>query len=514
MDPRVLHEVDEDLGSDEISALKFLCLDVIPKKKLESIEDGKDLFLRLKDKGFEDHLFVVELLYTIQRFDLLKHFNLTREQVGKQLLIPGNAKISAFRKMLYELAEEMTTDEVKRFYFLLSPHFSKQKLGEQPTMLNMLAEMETKELLGEDNLTCLEETCKRINETLVKKIKKYKVGSQGQPLQSQQWSSMRDASNTEQDIYRMESRPRGLCVIINNKDFSQARKDPSKMLKDRKGSDVDAGENPWGPAAASRVCVCVCVCLTHLLSNADYLSRVFKNLYFEVIQLNDLTARQISDNMAKFGATNHGGKDCFVCCILSHGLKGAIEATDGQKVAIQEITSYFTSRKCPSLAGKPKVFFIQACQGQKFQKSIPIQADGPTSEEEEEQEEEKEEEVAAQQPESDMEVDASSVPMDVIPDDSDFLLGMATVEDYLSYRSVSRGSFYIQALCKNLEWGCKRAAEGRRRRVNRSRKTPIEDVDKAEEDGSKKEDRKEKGLTGVKVQKVDEAQRRGAVAPL
>ncbi|XP_039613728.1 caspase-8-like [Polypterus senegalus] len=466
MDPRVLHEVDEDLGSDEISALKFLCLDVIPKKKLESIEDGKDLFLRLKDKGFEDHLFVVELLYTIQRFDLLKHFNLTREQVGKQLLIPGNAKISAFRKMLYELAEEMTTDEVKRFYFLLSPHFSKQKLGEQPTMLNMLAEMETKELLGEDNLTCLEETCKRINETLVKKIKKYKVGSQGsptvgtypfdvgrgsylssptitsavpvmgpqqstqngQPLQSQQWSSMRDASNTEQDIYRMESRPRGLCVIINNKDFSQARKDPSKMLKDRKGSDVDA----------------------------DYLSRVFKNLYFEVIQLNDLTARQISDNMAKFGATNHGGKDCFVCCILSHGLKGAIEATDGQKVAIQEITSYFTSRKCPSLAGKPKVFFIQACQGQKFQKSIPIQADGPTSEEEEEQEEEKEEEVAAQQPESDMEVDASSVPMDVIPDDSDFLLGMATVEDYLSYRSVSRGSFYIQALCKNLEWGCKR----------------------------------------------------------
>ncbi|XP_028662008.1 caspase-8 isoform X1 [Erpetoichthys calabaricus] len=465
MDLRVLHEVDEDLGSDEISALKFLCLDVIPKKKLESIEDGKDLFLRLKDKGFDDNLFVVELLYTIQRFDLLKHFNVTREQVSNQLLIPGNAKISAFRKMLYELAEEMTTDEVKRFYFLLSDCFSKQKMGEQPTMLNMLAEMETKELLGEDNLTCLEETCKRINETLVKKVKKYKVGGQGsptvgtypfdvgrgsylssptitsavpmmgsqqstqngQPLQSQQWSSMRVASNTEQDIYRMESRPRGFCVIINNKDFSQARKDPSKTLKDRKGSDVDA----------------------------EYLSKVFKKLYFDVIQLNDLTAKQISDTMAKFGTrTNHGGKDCFVCCILSHGLKGAIEATDGQQVAIQEITSYFTSRKCPSLAGKPKVFFIQACQGQKFQMSIPIQADGPTSEEEEEQEEEKEE--AAQQPESDMEIDASTVPMDVIPDDSDFLLGMATVEDYLSYRSVSRGSFYIQALCKNLELGCER----------------------------------------------------------
>lgn len=39
----------------------------------------------------------------------------------------------------------------------------------------------------------------------------------------------------------------------------------------------------------------------------------------------------------------------------------------------------------------------------------------------------------------------------MIPDESDFLLGYATVPGYVSYRSRSQGSFYINILAEKLK---------------------------------------------------------------
>ncbi|RXM37293.1 Caspase-8 [Acipenser ruthenus] len=206
----------------------------------------------------------------------------------------------------------------------------------------------------------------------------------------------------------MRSRPRGYCVIINNKDFEKARLN-FKTHQDRKGTDFDA----------------------------EYLTKVFKWLHFEVVQYNDQTAEEIHSTMERYRKKDHSSRDCFVCCILSHGSKGAIEGTDGCSVPIREITSYFTGLKCPTLIKKPKVFFIQACQGTKTQKSVRVQADWEGNE-------------------TEAEMEPDDADPNTIPNDSDFLLGMATLDDYLSFRNVFKGSFYIQALCKNLELLCPR----------------------------------------------------------
>ncbi|KAK1165609.1 caspase-8-like [Acipenser oxyrinchus oxyrinchus] len=212
----------------------------------------------------------------------------------------------------------------------------------------------------------------------------------------------------EHGVYQMRSRPRGYCVIINNKDFGKARLN-FKTQKDRKGTDFDA----------------------------EYLTKVFKWLHFEVVQYNDQTAEEIHSTMERYRKQDHSSRDCFVCCILSHGSKGAIEGTDGCSVPIREITSYFTGLKCPTLIKKPKVFFIQACQGTKTQKSVRVQADWEGHE-------------------TEAELEPEDADPNTIPNDSDFLLGMATLEDYVSFRNVFKGSFYIQALCKNLELLCPR----------------------------------------------------------
>ncbi|XP_064463734.1 caspase-1-like [Ornithodoros turicata] len=51
--------------------------------------------------------------------------------------------------------------------------------------------------------------------------------------------------------------------------------------------------------------------------------------------------------------------DSFACFALSHGDDGFILCGDGQKFNTQDIFAYFTDEACPSLAGKPKFFFIQ-----------------------------------------------------------------------------------------------------------------------------------------------------------
>ena len=63
----------------------------------------------------------------------------------------------------------------------------------------------------------------------------------------------------------------------------------------------------------------------------------------------------------------HKTADAFVLCIMSHGAAGVIYGKDNGKVDIDhDIIKQFDGKNCPYLAGKPKIFILQACQGGKF----------------------------------------------------------------------------------------------------------------------------------------------------
>lgn len=47
---------------------------------------------------------------------------------------------------------------------------------------------------------------------------------------------------------------------------------------------------------------------------------------------------------------------------MTHGDFGTISSFD-EDYSIEIVTSFFTDEKCPSLKGKPRLFFIQACRG-------------------------------------------------------------------------------------------------------------------------------------------------------
>ena len=217
-------------------------------------------------------------------------------------------------------------------------------------------------------------------------MKTSEVQEDARPVPSQTTSF--DAESKNQ--YKLNPLKRGKAIIFSQKVFNNR-----DGIQDRPGTEKDARD----------------------------LKSVLNSLGFEVDVYRDKTAKRIKEilNDAAEDEDNNETGSLFVV-VMSHGDKGFIEAKD-EKYAEEILWAPFMADKCASLVGKPKMFFIQACRGQK-----------------------KDQGVAA---------DSSAVqhlPSSItIPIHADFLFAHATVPDYVCYRNPSEGSFFIQALCDVLE---------------------------------------------------------------
>uniref|UniRef100_A0A8C5UJU5 Caspase 10 n=1 Tax=Malurus cyaneus samueli TaxID=2593467 RepID=A0A8C5UJU5_9PASS len=101
--------------------------------------------------------------------------------------------------------------------------------------------------------------------------------------------------------YKMDGPHRGFCLIINNVNFSNSR---------RNGSCKDA----------------------------EQLERVFRWLGLDVRTYPDLTSGDIINLMQTWQQMqDHKDRNCFICCILSHGESGAIYGTDEELVSILDM---------------------------------------------------------------------------------------------------------------------------------------------------------------------------------
>ncbi|XP_028449823.1 caspase-8 isoform X2 [Perca flavescens] len=427
MDRLKLSRIDEELVSSEVAALCFLCRDVINRKRLEGIVDAKGLFLRLEEKGqLENDFFLSQLLQTIGRADLL---NLLETDSRRPEETDANPVLSDYRVMLYRVYEDMTVENLDKMKFLLSDKLGKAKIEACNTALDVFAEMEQTGLLSNTNLHELHTMLLEFDQLLASTIQRYeearlprvpRSSMDSQRVNTFQPSQPSDAGASDAsvvfsdaepkisplpdhtDYYSLSHNPRGLCVVINNENFFGAE------LKNRGGT----------------------------LEDAKALRTVFTHLGFEVKVHDDLTAEKMLLVLEELGSRNFLDDDALVVCVLSHGEKGCVYGTDEKPVLLQYLSKPFTSGRAPTLAGKPKLFFIQACQGNDYQKgSLPCPPK-PRQEEGDRQ--------------SRLEEDAGRVEGETVPWDADFLLGMSTVPGCKSFRSTATGSIYIQELCRQL----------------------------------------------------------------
>ncbi|KAL3194451.1 hypothetical protein MRX96_046079 [Rhipicephalus microplus] len=74
---------------------------------------------------------------------------------------------------------------------------------------------------------------------------------------------------------------------------------------------------------------------------------------------------EIHTKLKILGKQDYSDDDCFVCCFLTHGETDVLYGTDG-KFPVSAVMEPFHGDVCSSLLGKPKLFFIQACRGDRL----------------------------------------------------------------------------------------------------------------------------------------------------
>ncbi|XP_022621136.1 caspase-6 isoform X1 [Seriola dumerili] len=197
--------------------------------------------------------------------------------------------------------------------------------------------------------------------------------------------------------YKMSNKRRGLALIFNQERFFWRL-----GLSDRHGTNADRYN----------------------------LERRLKELDFEVKAYDNYKEEEVLQKISEAAEDDHSDADCFLLVFLSHGENDHVYTYDG-KISIQDITSMFKGDKCRSLVGKPKIFVLQACRGDKHDDPVtPCDA------------------VDSEIKTNEVVVDASAVY--TLPAGADFIMCYSVAEGYYSHRETINGSWYVQDLCELL----------------------------------------------------------------
>jgi len=158
------------------------------------------------------------------------------------------------------------------------------------------------------------------------------------------------------------------------------------------------------------------------------ITATFKALDWEVELYNDSTAAQIREVILKKVQLCETELAALAVFILSHGEdNGTIFAADYPFRVDHDVLAQLTADKCPKLVGRPKLVFVQACQGQETDQGVSVtdRRRRHTS--------------------------TDSTATYKIPNYADFLIFQASFWDHFSFRSSETGSWFIQALCDKID---------------------------------------------------------------
>ena len=221
------------------------------------------------------------------------------------------------------------------------------------------------------------------------------------------------------ECYKLDSEPKGVCLIINIAKFESPTGTGQKTLPERTGSEVDVRK----------------------------LRDLFQWLKFEVHEHSNVNKDRFLAIVHETRKIIHSAHDAFVCCIMSHGSIGHIYTADLQRVAIlEDIAHSFYPANCPTLDGKPKMFFIQSCQVSGKHGSVT--SHGTVDDDEL---------SAANTITGTVECDADQCyaletkkRTLLLPDKPDFFMSYSTLPGSESYRE-KEGTWYIQSLTEELK---------------------------------------------------------------
>jgi len=186
--------------------------------------------------------------------------------------------------------------------------------------------------------------------------------------------------------YTMNHERRGRAIVFNQINFSLDSK--------RNGAETDVKN------------------LTHTLEALGFAVEIYV----------DKQSDEIESILKDVQKDDHSNADCILVVMMTHGdEEGFLYDSRGWKFLPSKLWAPFTADLCPSLAGKPKLFLFQACQGNPLDGVVKMSGKNKKF---------------------------SSYDL---PIHADFLVATSTISGKASLRNTVTGSYFITAVCKVLE---------------------------------------------------------------
>ncbi|XP_022519644.2 CASP8 and FADD-like apoptosis regulator [Astyanax mexicanus] len=351
----VMNRIVEELSEEERKRLVYLCGALDSERCADHV---REMLLMLMEQEQMNRQLLMELMVRMQRYDLLKCvLNTTRTEAER--LLKNSNNLSEYRILMDELSENLSSSDLKSLVFLLRGTLPTEKAEKIECFLDLVVELERLDLISSSRMEVMEQNLRAIHRVdLARRLSQYQSRAErpehkptmkntlwrpclsatpnslsGIPPTScgkrqvlsrpcaasaavLQRSSISQRCERVEDEYRMQSRTRGLCVIID------------------------------------------CVG-----TEGVFLQQLFESLSFRVSLHSLLSVQDMLSTLQDVSKQReHYTADAFICCIISRRCSSGLLGTDprGSGLGLDYIRQLFTPEFCPGLAGKPKLFFIQS----------------------------------------------------------------------------------------------------------------------------------------------------------
>ena len=212
--------------------------------------------------------------------------------------------------------------------------------------------------------------------------------------------------------YKMDHEKRGIALVIN---ISKYEPNPMK-LKEREWSKKDV----------------------------ETLTKTLEYLEFKVELVENFTKEQIKARLQQIASESHEHFDCFLCVVMSHGINDSFATSNSELMSFEEIKAPIKS--CSSLENKPKMFFFQACRGEKEMESTQSSRVSSASSKKSSKGPQLTDDLPSTSTHS---KNNSKTNPTKFNEESDLFVFNSTLPHHLSYsNNVAEGTIFIQSFCQ------------------------------------------------------------------
>ncbi|XP_055967877.1 CASP8 and FADD-like apoptosis regulator isoform X2 [Sorex fumeus] len=427
MSAEVIHQVEEALDDEDKEVMLFLCRDVAADVAPPDVRNLLDI---LSERGKLSDVDLAELLYRVRRIDLIKRIlKMDRKAVEDHLTMHPRL-VSDYRVLMNEIGECLDNSDVASLIFLLKDHLCRGKMSSKRSFLKLVVELEKQDLLAPDQLDLLEDCLKSIHRIDLKtKIQKFKLSAQGEDAKytkvlpaslpklslTDSAHNLRNGKNEEKRITVEQQAIQRVPVKTSIRELA-----PSQTMVEKR---YRMQSKPLG----------ICLIIDCLCSDTKFLQDTFTSLGYKVSHFVCHNAQQIKNTLQEVAwMPQHRDYDSFVCVLVSqgdfHNVFGKDETSSG--LPLDQIKRIFMADACPSLLGKPKIFFIQnylVSQGHHVNSSS-LEVDGPS--------------VRV--------VDSSAQHSNLVHREADFFWSVCRADVFLLKQPSGSRSLYLQNLSQKL----------------------------------------------------------------